>query len=369
MIATLMTAMLGIAAADETELKVAARGPWGASAAPGTRAVQLVIRSPEELAKVSKLTEEQLVRQFKVDSIDWKKQMVVVATAGAKGSGGFKFEITNLTVRGDTLTVKWKLTPPMGFATNAFTHPGQAVLVERYEGKVVFEPPLAKDAEPRPHDMEVAIEQLVRIERELLEEQRTLEVVKKSIIVQPLCGLLLGPNGAVEATEEQQAERRMAYRREHLPKQTWESLVAAVSGERKPEGQEMKILGHAFWREPTQRGAEAKQFVIRSPEELTKAGNLTEEQLVKQFKVDKIDWKTQMIVVVTGGVKPTGGYSVEVESLNAKEKVLTVKWKLNSPKRGTFVPQIVTHPGQAVLTERFEGEVKFDPPAPKGGAK
>jgi hypothetical protein len=336
MIATLMTAMLGVAAADETELKVAARGPWGAPAAPGTRAVQLVIRSPEDLAKVSKLTEEQLAKQFKVDAIDWKKQMVVVATAGAKGSGGFKFEITSLTVKGDTLTVKWKLTPPMGFATNAFTHPGQAVLVERYEGKVVFDPMVPKEEkESKPEDeLQQAIEQLRRIEREVLDAERALEKGNQRTLAIPL-----------------------------------PPLNVKVVDEKKPDGQEMKILGRAFWREPTQRGAEAKQLVLRSPEELAKAGNLTEEQLAKQFKVDKIDWKTQMIVVVTGGVKPTGGYSVEVESLAVKGKVLTVKWKLTSPKPGSITPQIVTHPGQAVLAERFEGEVKFDPPAPKGGAK
>jgi hypothetical protein len=93
------------------------------------------------------------------------------------------------------------------------------------------------------------------------------------------------------------------------------------------------------------------------------------EQLAKQFKVDKIDWTKRMVVVATGGRKNTGGYSVEFTGLEVKDKTLTVKWKLNSPKPGQPVTQAVTHPAAAALVERFDGEVKFDPPPPKGDDK
>jgi len=69
--------------------------------------------------------------------------------------------------------------------------------------------------------------------------------------------------------------------------------------------------------------------------------------------------------VISGGVQPTGGYSVQVNKLAVKDNVLTVHWKLNSPKPGDFVTQVLTRPGLTVLTERFEGEVRFDPPPPK----
>ena len=38
-----------------------------------------------------------------------------------------------------TLTVTYKVTPPDGFATQAFTHPGTVVLVPAHKGKVAFE--------------------------------------------------------------------------------------------------------------------------------------------------------------------------------------------------------------------------------------
>src|SRR5262249_15567416 len=114
-------------------------------------------------------------------------------------------------------------------------------------------------------------------------------------------------------------------------------------------------------------------IVIRSAKELVAAqggdGEDAEKQrtaeLAKALKVDNIDWKTQMVVVVTGGVQKTGGYSVEVTGLKVKDKKLTVEWKLNTPKPGGFVTEALTHPARVVLVERFEGAVQFDPPAAK----
>src|SRR5439155_23682292 len=91
------------------------------------------------------------------------------------------------------------------------------------------------------------------------------------------------------------------------------------------------------------------------------------EEAARQFKVETIDWKNQMIVVASAGAMPTGGYSVDVTGLVVQDDVLNVHWKLNSPKPGDFVKKEVTHPAQAVLVERFEGKAAFDAP-PKAPA-
>ena len=52
-------------------------------------------------------------------------------------------------------------------------------------------------------------------------------------------------------------------------------------------------------------------------------------------------------------------------TLVTKDKTLTVHWNLNTPRPGSFVTQTLTHPAQAVLVDRFNGEVTFDPPAKK----
>lgn len=88
-----------------------------------------------------------------------------------------------------------------------------------------------------------------------------------------------------------------------------------------------------------------------------------ETDTAKLFKVKAIDWNKQMVVVVAVGVRRTGGYRVEIESLTVKDEVLTVKWKLHEPRPGDLVTQALTYPTQMALVDRFEGRVAFDPPA------
>ena len=121
---------------------------------------------------------------------------------------------------------------------------------------------------------------------------------------------------------------------------------------------------------------------MRSPKELalahgepidratTDAVQARDAQLAsRMFKVEQIDWKTQMIVVASAGAQLTGGYSVEITGLTVQDDVLTVHWKLNAPKPGDFVTQSVTHPAQAVLTELFDGKVVFEAPPKETGGK
>ena len=102
--------------------------------------------------------------------------------------------------------------------------------------------------------------------------------------------------------------------------------------------------------------------VIRSAEQTMSAN------LAKMLKVNAIDWKTQMVVVISGGSQRTGGYSVGVTSLEVEEGKLTVNWILNKPAPGTIVTQAFTTPSLTVLIDRFEGEVLFNPKSPPGGA-
>ncbi len=150
----------------------------------------------------------------------------------------------------------------------------------------------------------------------------------------------------------------------------------AAKGE---EATDVKILSRGLWR-PATKSNDPQQIVIRSGEELAKAAGLDKpdgedaqkkaaETVAKALKVDDIDWKKQMVIVVTGGVKRTGGYSVEITKIETADKVMTVHWKLNSPKRDAPVTQTITHPALTVIVDRFEGKVVFDPPAAKDGEK
>ncbi|MBI1831207.1 MAG: protease complex subunit PrcB family protein [Planctomycetes bacterium] len=111
--------------------------------------------------------------------------------------------------------------------------------------------------------------------------------------------------------------------------------------------------------------------VVRSAEDLGKLQNTDADKasanLAKMFKVEAIDWKKQMVIVVYGGTQRTGGYSVEVKSLEVKDAKLIVNWKLKTPAPGSIVTQALTNPTLTILVDRFEGDVIFEPKAPAAG--
>jgi hypothetical protein len=138
------------------------------------------------------------------------------------------------------------------------------------------------------------------------------------------------------------------------------------------ENKDVKILGQAAWpfvrADPKGVGKGARVFVIRGQDELIKASGLpgdgrTRFQLAgflqKAFKLDKIDYAKHMLVVITGGTQPSGGFSVEATKARSDGKILTLDWKLNKPSG--FATTVLTHPAVIVLLDRFDGMVRFNP--------
>ncbi len=160
-------------------------------------------------------------------------------------------------------------------------------------------------------------------------------------------------------------------------------LAVLLPAGEKPAFKELKVLARADWNLAT--GLEPTGLVIRNPEQLALAHGEPPDRatldsvqetdatlLNRRFNVERIYWKTQMVIVATAGVKPTSGYGIEITGLELRDEVLTVHWKVTSPKPGDPVDQSPTNPGQVVLTERFDGKVVFDaPPKPTlpGGDK
>jgi hypothetical protein len=112
-----------------------------------------------------------------------------------------------------------------------------------------------------------------------------------------------------------------------------------------------------------------KLVVIRSAEELAAASSKAtsakdkdvqkeiEAAAAKLLKVDAIDWNKQMIVV---------GIAVSVDNLKVEDKNLTVTYQRYVERPTRAVPP---SPKVLVLTDRFEGEVKFVPSEPKKDPK
>jgi hypothetical protein len=152
------------------------------------------------------------------------------------------------------------------------------------------------------------------------------------------------------------------------------------------EPREVKIIARGAWTHlptHTQGGIGTDRghhlWAIRSEAELAKlAGNSAPLTVPKAFKVEAIDFKKSMLVVIEDGTQPmvgvSGGgppsalYAVQVFRIDRDDdaKKMTVHWRL--VPRGKDQP-VLTRPLEAVLVEKFDGEVKFNklPPADKPG--
>ena len=144
------------------------------------------------------------------------------------------------------------------------------------------------------------------------------------------------------------------------------ALIAAVDPE-PADANLTKIVARSPWPHAPVKvkaaGKDKVQLVIRSAAELVAAVPGSVEKaatadLAKELKVKDIDWAKQMVVVVSGGTKSSGGYRAEVTGLEIKGETMTVKWTLHSPKgRAT---RALTHPSEVVLVPKFMGKVVFD---------
>jgi hypothetical protein len=132
----------------------------------------------------------------------------------------------------------------------------------------------------------------------------------------------------------------------------------------------LKIHAKAHWHyadTSPRADKNGKQFVIRSAADLVanmhigRTADGTDDERVaavaKQLKVGSIDWKKQMLVVVTGGVKESGGWKIDIAAVTRGEKACTVTWSLEAPQGVT--PHAITHPAVMALVDRCEGEVNF----------
>lgn len=164
---------------------------------------------------------------------------------------------------------------------------------------------------------------------------------------------------------------------EEPPPKNQAPAAQAVKEDSNSEAKKVRILAWAPWNyalpETGTLAAAPQQLVIHSAEDLVAAMGLNEKgdniqqevtaTLAKALQVKTIDWNEQMLVVVTGGVQRSSGFSVDIDRLEARGKDLLVHWNLRSPSPGQAVTRKLTHPGEVILVERVEGKVKFEPAA------
>ena len=136
-------------------------------------------------------------------------------------------------------------------------------------------------------------------------------------------------------------------------------------------GREVAVVGRAFWPDGWPPEAPRQAWVVRSEEDLIDPRLRAPEPVLdrmraearakyaKALRVDGIDFATQMVVGVSGGVQPAGS-RVEITRAETDRvgKSLTVYWRLQPAAAGRPAAGIA-HPAEVVLLDRFGGDIRF----------
>jgi hypothetical protein len=102
---------------------------------------------------------------------------------------------------------------------------------------------------------------------------------------------------------------------------------------------------------------EAKNVVARSAEEwraFCRPNAPGAEDALRDF-----DWSAHMLIAVSLGSRPTGGYAVEIDSVEQDGERWIVHARETRPAPGSLQTQMVTSPFDCVATRRFDGNVVF----------
>jgi hypothetical protein len=149
----------------------------------------------------------------------------------------------------------------------------------------------------------------------------------------------------------------------------WPAQVLSVSGDATDAIGEIRVLARTQRWAPSRRTPQPQALVIRDAGTLAQhvgmggggADVVAEKSLCQILEprpgamgIQSIDWKKQMVVAISGGIRPSGGARVEVTRQVLQEKGLDIYWKLLTQPGGVGLS-----PTETMLVPRFDGEVRF----------
>jgi hypothetical protein len=73
-----------------------------------------------------------------------------------------------------------------------------------------------------------------------------------------------------------------------------------------------------------------------------------------------VDFTKNMVVAVFLGSRPTGGYAVEITSVNSQGDATIVRWTERAPGPGQMASQVITAPSFMAVVPRRDGPVRFE---------
>jgi hypothetical protein len=142
-------------------------------------------------------------------------------------------------------------------------------------------------------------------------------------------------------------------------------VLDVVARKPAPPAQQDGVYARCYWQPVAGFVREPRCTVFRSAAELVQplrlSGGGAEEAatrlLAQRLNVADIDWKAQMLVSVSAGLKGPDADRLTVTRAVVKDRTLTVYYRLESPAGGAGGIGV---PAETALVDRFDGDVRIE---------
>jgi len=104
---------------------------------------------------------------------------------------------------------------------------------------------------------------------------------------------------------------------------------------------------------------EAKQEAVKSADAWEKLWKQHATAAGESEKIPAVDFSKEMVVVATMGTKRTGGYTIEIVGVEAKDKALRISVKKTSPPPDAMTIQALTAPFHFVAVPKSNLKPEF----------
>jgi hypothetical protein len=115
-------------------------------------------------------------------------------------------------------------------------------------------------------------------------------------------------------------------------------------------------------RGPFSAYADAQPYAVLATSEqafLNKIWPLAAGRRVPRPAPPPVDFRSESVAAFFWGTKPTGGYALDVRSVQLKDGVLVVQLELRTPKPGSLVTQAITSPYLLLKVQGKPAKVRF----------
>lgn len=117
--------------------------------------------------------------------------------------------------------------------------------------------------------------------------------------------------------------------------------------------QEITFETKSVFKEAYQGNEKPQNFVITNEDELEKAIKLMGFQ--ERKILTEIDFKTQDLILIYAGMRPTASYKLEINEIKQNKKTLNITFTEIKPGANCYLADVLTYPYVSAKVEKLKG--------------